>query len=148
MDLADACRYVASRFDYKPDKRSGLSRGRWKILSGSVMRGDCEDFSLTVIALHFGGVAGLVKAIITGAAAMHHVEARNGPHAVGSVGELWFDNWTMRPMPEAEFFVSTGHIYEHRRSAVFVIWKLLGPWAYLAIAVAIGAALYLLAGPA
>jgi hypothetical protein len=63
MNPDDANRKVASRFKYRADPAMG---DPWHILdtSRSTIRGDCEDYALTVLSLiEGGGLFGVLKAL-------------------------------------------------------------------------------------
>lgn len=136
MNVHAAVEFVAKNFVYTPDKKSGAKRGQWKVLSGDKpMKGDCEDFSLTVIDTVFNSVLGPV---FSGKAKIHHVMSSSGPHAVGSIGDLWFDNWTLKAMRKDEFFAQTKHKFVKTYSPVFVAWQLIGVWRYAVIAGVVG----------
>lgn len=119
MNLKDSCQYVSDRFIYKADVK-----GKWSILSGNKMSGDCEDFSLTVMFLHFGGVFRLLFALLTGKAKIWQVNSTGGLHAVGQVNDMFFDNWCMEPVSKEEFIKRTGHKFLKSYNPIYVMFKL------------------------
>jgi hypothetical protein len=121
MALVEACRCVASRFEYRRDKF-----GIWRVMRGRPMRGDCEDFSLTVMHCYYRGWLPMLKAIWRREAKVWTVTAANGRHAVGQIGNLFFDNWTKRPLHEGLFYDETGHKPDKAYHPLYVYWRLTG----------------------
>jgi hypothetical protein len=137
MDLVQACKHVADRFQYKPDRF-----GIWRVMRGNPMKGDCEDFSLTVMHRHFGGWLPMLKAIWCRDAKIWTVRASNGRHAVGQIGDLYFDNWTLRPLREGPFFDETGHRPTKAYHPIYIYWRLTGWFGRVLLAGAPVAALW------
>ena len=115
MLLEDAVSYVSQKFHYKRDKKPFLDLfDHWFIMKerDGKFYGDCEDYSLTV--LWFLCDKSLLKFIwyvlILHRYKLYRLFTISGEaHIVGKVGDLWFDNWTLKAMPKAEFFKYTGH---------------------------------------
>jgi hypothetical protein len=129
MDLVGACQYVASRYEYRCDKL-----GVWRIMRGNPMRGDCEDFALTVMHRYYRGWLPMLKALWTREAKVWTVTATGGRHAVGQIGNLYFDNWTLRPLHEGPFYDETGHHPNKAYHPAYIYWRLTG-WVGRVIAV-------------
>lgn len=75
------------------------NRDKWSILKldRGLYRGDCEDYSLTVLYYLVCNESLLEfwKHLIIGKAKMHYVVTRTGDgHAVLQVGDKYIDNWS------------------------------------------------------
>ena len=141
MSLAEACRYVHERYEYQKDRF-----GRWRVMSGDKLEGDCEDVVLTVMHRHFGGWRKMLRALWSGRAKVWTCLAKTssggtGHHAVGQIGELWFDNWTHRPLHRDQFLAETGHKLNKAYHPLYVFMRLTG-WLPHVVVLALAAALY------
>ncbi|MDF2232163.1 transglutaminase-like cysteine peptidase [Albimonas sp. CAU 1670] len=145
-DLEAAVARVQEAFVYTPDGR----RDRWRILAPDAdgkLRGDCEDFSLTVLADLYGGAWGVLRAlVITREAALWHVETPDDGHAVGELqttsGPYRFDN--VSPVVRtAEGFIASrpNYRWKWRSSPLRIVAKM-----YPLAAFAASAGLVVLAG--
>ncbi len=114
MTPAKAVALVASKFRYTNDKRFIFDL--WFVMrdADGVMKGDCDDFTITCLWEMCGRSLRtfIWKVLITHQYKVHRVKSTNGYHVVGEVDGLWFDNWTLRAMPKAEFFAATGHRHQ------------------------------------
>ena len=94
MDILEAVTAVGAKFVYRKDRIPIFDS--WRVMKdkGGIYVGDCDDFSITCFwHLHY------VKSI------------NDGGHLVGSFQGQWFDNWTKKPLPKADFFRVTKHRY-------------------------------------
>ncbi len=113
MKIQEAISLVNSKFIYTPDLHKWFDR--WRIMhedSDGHMRGDCEDYSLTVMwyACDRRLLRFLWKVIISHEWRLYTAVTRNNAqHAVGYADGLWFDNWSKKALPEKEFFDRTQH---------------------------------------
>lgn len=140
MTLDDACRYVASQFQYKA--RSG---SRMHVMRGSPMRGDCDDFAITVLHRYYGGTWPMLRALARGRAAMWDMTSKDGElHCAGSVGRQWFDNWSLKPLPREQFIAETGHRLDGQLGLFTVLRHLFPCLVWLPIAVPIAALIAML----
>lgn len=140
MSLSKICNDVGEVFQYKKDGFFPI----WRVMKGNPLRGDCEDFSLTVMHRFYGGYKGMLTALWRGHAKVHTVRAVNGKHAVGEINGKFFDNWTKVPLPLDEFIKQTGHKFTKAYHPLYVYWRLTGYFGYLpvvGIAVALGLSL-------
>lgn len=133
MNLKEACKYVADHFEYTPDPK-----GQWRIMQGALMKGDCEDYSLTVLYLFYGSLLKMIWAILKGEARINQVGAagdtsKKGRHAVGSVGKFYFDNWTLQSYTLDRFKEKTRHEFTGGHNRFFVLWKLAGVYGKVAL---------------
>lgn len=91
--LNDIVRETYSRFTYKLDKGED-----YRFLDDrDPITGDCEDFSLTVMRVYFGGVRAAIKALWEGRAYIWHckgigADGKRYGHAVGEISGRFFDN--------------------------------------------------------
>ncbi len=131
--LADVHAAVAAKFEYRADGRVGI----WRVMSGDVLRGDCEDYALTVMHRYYGGWLGMLRAIWRGEAKLWTGDSANGnKHAMGEIGGQWFDNWTAErqqpPMTRDAFIAATGHAPRKVYPPLLVTLRMLG-WGFYAL---------------
>lgn len=115
ITIQEAIQYVSSRFEYTQDKKSFIDP--WFVMKERTgrMQGDCDDYTFTVLWLYFQrSIFKFIFGLLTGKAKIHRVMSKTGWHIVGQVGEVWFDNWTMKPMQKDDFFKATKHQYKKR----------------------------------
>lgn len=107
---------VYNRFTYKSDNGED-----WRFLNDKgQIKGDCEDFSFTVIRMCFGGIKPSIKALLSGEAEMWRCRIRGEGHAVGSIGGFFFDN--------------SGRVYETQKEMRYVdphSWEKFTPFKML-----------------
>lgn len=117
MEINQAIKLVNSKFVYTSDSNS-LPFDEWRVMDEDAqdkLRGDCEDYSLTVLwyVCDRSWWKFLWYVILTHQYRIYHVKTHTGGrHAVGRIGDLWFDNWTKEALPYKEFFNRTNH--EHK----------------------------------
>jgi hypothetical protein len=128
MSLQTAIQTVNTQFVYKSDK-TGLIDS-WKVMKSKEgqMRGDCEDYSLTVMWLYSG--KSLKKFIwrlfISRRYKLHRVKTINDVyHAVGEIDGYFFDNWSMRALHKEEFYTTTKHKHLYSYFMPFTILNFL-----------------------
>lgn len=120
MTIHDAVANVSGRFAYLADTLRWFDS--WRVMPGAaqprtVLRGDCEDFALTVYWLLCGRSLWrfLWRVLVTHEYGLHRCITMAGEaHVVGVHRGLWFDNFTYRALPKAEFLESTGHRLQWR----------------------------------
>jgi len=132
MNLDQAISTVNSQFQYTADPRSFFT-DYWFVMrsQNNVMRGDCDDYSITVLWLLCGGLWQFVwNVLILHRYRLHRVQTRNGEyHVVAQVGDVWFDNWTRRCCSRDQLFAETGHQYRMWYLSPVIAWFML--WGYL-----------------
>ena len=84
------------RYEYKYDAKS---RDRWRVLkpdAEDMFRGDCEDYSLSVLyyVVCRGSWIRFWLSLITFRAQICGCESKSGGHVVLRVGRRYIDNWT------------------------------------------------------
>lgn len=110
---------INEKWEYKFDGR----KDRWHVLDAKdpVIKGDCEDYSLTVLyyVVCDGDWKKFLKMIITGDAQIHFVKTSQGiGHAVMYVKDYgWIDNWSKK-------FIETrsGHLNSFGHKHVKRFW--------------------------
>ncbi|MDF2235399.1 hypothetical protein P2H44_22820 [Albimonas sp. CAU 1670] len=144
--LLEAFEEVRRQFVYRPDGWFD----RWRVMrpqgSPPQLVGDCEDFSLTVLAKVYGGTWPMIRALIfSGKATLWHVETPDGGHAVGELetdlGRFRFDN-VSPVVRSAEGFVSSRphYVWRYRTSPLRLLVKMF-PLGIFAAGVIFAAAL-------
>lgn len=107
---------IGRKFVYLADKPLFLGfLDRWNVMkpdSAGILHGDCDDFSTTSL-WHLCDQSlwkFIWNVLILHRGRYHWMRTMDGElHIAASVGDLWFDNWTRRAVPKAEFFEYTGH---------------------------------------
>ena len=128
MNLSEAVKTVSEKFEYVSDTGSFL-KDRWTVMSerDGKYRGDCEDFSLTIMSMVSGGVLSLLWNLFIGKYSLHFVASgasQSGDHCVGRIGDMWFDNWSLCEMGRDQFFDKTQHRYIKQFSFFIIASKL------------------------
>lgn len=117
MDLSFAVMLVANRFQYRKD--SNLLFDSWSVMrdKNGVFYGDCEDFTLTVFwyMANRNILVFLFNLFFFRYKLIWSITNKGEFHIYGKYGDLCFDNWTKRTLPEDVFLRETGH----RRIMVF-----------------------------
>lgn len=107
----------AKSFEYKYDPELGKS-DTWSIITekdeDGKYRGDCEDFSLTVLyKLKCESLLATLWALVTFQAIIWFVRAKNGGgHAVMSYKGQYIDNWTKRFVSKDVMYAECGHKFK------------------------------------
>jgi hypothetical protein len=126
MELTEAIKRVSDKFVYTADKTGTFMRDNWFVMreQDGKYYGDCEDFSLTVMYLMAGGYLAMLLKLLVGEYKLHMTSSTgaNMDHCVGSIGGVWFDNWTLSGNTRGQFFERTRQVYGNRIS-VFVIFS-------------------------
>ena len=129
MNLEASIKYVSERFEYRADPKFFEYYTVMKDDNG-VMRGDCDDFSVTVIWKVCGSNIWnfIWNVLILHRYRLYFSKAKNNAfHLVGKVGEKYFDNWTYRALDKEEFLKATGHkLYFFIPSPLMIIYLILG----------------------
>jgi hypothetical protein len=123
---------VASKFEYRADPEFIVDY--WYVMRerNGKLKGDCEDFSLTV----FWFLAGknlfvfLWNLLITHKYKVYLVDAVNGSHIIGCYDNLYFDNWTLKALPKEEFFKVTKHKMNFRANVLTMFMPLIFGFIY------------------
>jgi hypothetical protein len=110
-DIKQCVLDVAAKFDYRQDP--DFLFDYWYVMKerNGKLKGDCEDFSLTV----FWFLAGknlfkfLWHLLIKHDYKLYIVDSLNGRHVIGCYDDLYFDNWTLKALPKEQFFRVTKH---------------------------------------
>lgn len=134
MQIDQAIYQVSANFQYTPDTKGLLGkRESWHVMTSTdgSYYGDCEDFALTIMWLHSDCnlLLFLWRLLINGKYKMHAVASTGGTgkvdHAVGSIDDVWFDNYTNKGYSFFTFIDATGHAYIHKISPFTAFSKLL-----------------------
>jgi len=98
---------INDKFKYKFDD----ANDKWTIMAGQELRGDCEDYSLTVL-FHVVCNKSWIKfwqKLIFGNAKLCYVTTHSGEgHAVLKVGRAYIDNWS-KEWVELDIMEDFGH---------------------------------------
>lgn len=110
--LKDAVFQVASKFRYKSDALTIADS--WRIMKeqNGTLTGDCDDFAITCFWYYSNKdlLKFLWNVMITHKYKLYRAKTAKGEyHIVGSVDDLWFDNWTQEPLSKNEFLYQTKH---------------------------------------
>jgi hypothetical protein len=129
MELVEAIKRVSDKFVYTADKSGSFLKDNWFVMSemDGKYHGDCEDFSLTIMYLVAGSYLKMLWKILTGEYKLHMVDSvgKGMDHCAGSIGDIWFDNWTMQGNTREEHFKRTKHLYGNKISVFVVFSKLM-----------------------
>lgn len=106
---------VNKKFKWVSDRKSDDMLDSWRICrtdSEGNLIGDCEDYSLTVIFEYYDRdwKKFIWFYLILGRFMIYTTKTENGTwHAITRHGDVYFDNWTKRPLDRNMFFKQTGH---------------------------------------
>jgi hypothetical protein len=101
MDNRNVVREFSRKFVWNPDRKMFGKEDCWSILEPDetgLYKGDCEDFALTCMFLiENKNISSLAhKLFITKQFKLFRCNTINGEsHIVGSIGNQWFDNFSM-----------------------------------------------------
>lgn len=130
MDIREAVKIVAEKFQYKADNLKLYDSWRVMKLKDDKFAGDCDDFSITCFWYYSDCRLGkfLWNLLVTHKYKLYRVRTTHGEaHVVGCVDDLWFDNFTKKAVPKEEFFETTKHKMLMRYfSPIFAIFLLIG----------------------
>lgn len=142
-DLDTAIAQITPRYEYKADGPVAT----WRILRGERLRGDCEDYVLTVMHRRYGGFMPMLSAILRREARVWTGEARSGGrHAMGEISGMFFDNNCHPSSRRVEFEATTGNALRRPYSPAYVCWRLSGWYGLGAMAAGLGTIGWLLLG--
>jgi hypothetical protein len=131
MNVIEAAKFVGSRFKYTSDPKSIFDP--WFVMRerNGIMRGDCDDFTLTVIwyVCDQNIWKFIWNVMILHKYQMHRVRA-TGYHLVGTAEGLWFDNFTREAMPRDEFFARTKHRHLYIYPSFVMIFPLIAGYFF------------------
>ena len=126
MNPIDANERVAARFEYRQDRGFG---DPWRILDTkrSIIRGDCEDYALTVLSLiEGGGFFGVLGALwakrtsiwfcIDPQGDRHHVLEYRKAGMVDNQAKRW---------EERRWYESKGYRFKHRQPFAVCLFRLI-----------------------
>lgn len=129
MNLDDAVKYVADRFQYRRDPKWFEF---WTVMKerDGVMIGDCDDFSLTVIwkLCEENFLKFIWNVLILHRYRFYWSKASSNEwHIIGYAQNRYFDNWSKRAMNKEDFLSLTRHkIYVFIPSPLIVIYMFTG----------------------
>lgn len=128
MNINDAVDYVGKRFIYQKDPK--VWGDTWHVLKlkDNQFKGDCDDFALTCFWYYSNQSIAkfLFHLLITHKYKLYRCkDVNNGWHVVGSVDDLWFDNWTKEALPREDFFAKTKHTIKMRYLSIMFVWFLI-----------------------
>lgn len=130
MNIKDAVNYVTDRFVYKTDPKMWGDSWRVMPLYNEEFKGDCDDFAITCFwyVSKQNLFVFLLHLLITHKYALYRCKTVNNEwHIVGRLGDLWFDNWSLKAMPKSEFFDYTLHTVRMRYvSPIIALFLLIG----------------------
>lgn len=118
MNIEEAVAKIGIRFRYKSDKKTVIDS--WRAMEPEEdghMYGDCDDFAITSLWYHADRNKWkfALHVLITGKYKLYKCTTATGvDHIIGSVGDLYFDNWTRAALPKDKFFAATGHKIDYR----------------------------------
>lgn len=123
-DIVACAKYVGEKFVYKYDKKGFLDQ--WFVMKDrdGKFYGDCDDFTITTLWYYYGCslIAFIWNVIIMHNCKIYKVHTvSEGPHLVGCVNGMYFDNWTREALPRDQFFAKTQH-QNPRRLFAFNYW--------------------------
>jgi len=103
---------INEKFSYKYDD----AYDKWKIMAGQQLRGDCEDYALTVlfnVVCNRSWFSFWQKLIFGNAKLTYCITKTNEGHAVLRVGDNYIDNWTKKWVP-LEGMENLGHKFHDK----------------------------------
>lgn len=99
MKLKRALEKISSRFTYKEDTFKSDYFDSWRVMDDSLDRlyGDCDDYAMTVLYEYYKTPWDFfLNVIVLRKAKLYQAETMNGTkHIVASIGNKYFDNWTL-----------------------------------------------------
>lgn len=124
-NIKECVDFVASKFSYKYDKKFFIDQ--WFVMKDKdgKFHGDCDDFTITVLWYYYGCslLSFVWNVLIARNAKVYKLTAANGePHLVGNIGDIWFDNWSLKALPKEEFFMITKHNLDLFQHNFFTMW--------------------------
>ena len=129
MNIHDACAYLKPRFVYRSDPKNVIGDS-WRVMRevDGKMYGDCDDYTFTAFWLHSDRklTRFLWRVFVSGDYQALFAKAPDGTsHLVGTVDNLWFDNWAKEPLQRGDFLKRTGHVITRRASLRVIGWQML-----------------------
>ena len=128
MKVQDAVKLVADKFNYSPDTKTLGDSWRVMPLTNNKFIGDCDDFAITCFwyISNKNIFTFLFHLLITHKYAVYRCKTINDEwHIVGRLDNLWFDNWTLKPLTKEQFINQTKHTITMRYIAPTIAWFLL-----------------------
>ena len=127
MDIKKAVKYVGDNFVYESDPK--VLGDTWQVLKmkDGKFTGDCDDFSLTCFWFYSDKKLSkfLFHLLVTHRYKLYRCKTIYGEwHVIGSVDDLWFDNWTREALPKEQFFAKTKHDVKMRYLSFMFLWFL------------------------
>lgn len=126
MKIETAVKSVADKFMYLADLPAFMYFwDYWFVMPerDNKLFGDCEDFTLTCFWYYADKNLWrfLWNLLVTHRYRVYRVMTiNNEPHLIGSVDDLWFDNWTLTAIPKLDFFEVTKHKLQKQIYAPFM----------------------------
>lgn len=121
MDSKIAIKYVNDHYTYVSDEKNYNFREAWVVMKEPPFKGDCEDYSLTVL-YHIAdkSIFKLLWLILTFQAAIIGCKSPDGGgHAVLRYKNLYIDNWQKR-LVSIEFLKNRG--YKFNNLIFYIHW--------------------------
>lgn len=127
-NIKECVEFVSSRFSYKSDKDFFIDQ--WFVMKDKNGRfyGDCDDFVVTVLWYYYGCsiLSFIWNVLIKHDCKIFRVKTSTGEyHIIGSVNNLFFDNWTLKALSEQEFYSITKHKKLYRMNILHMWSKFL-----------------------
>jgi hypothetical protein len=130
MSIDNAVKYVADRFKWSKDGK--MLGDSWRVmpLVNNKFTGDCDDFAITCFwyLSNKNIFTFLLHLLITHKYALYRCKTiGNEWHIVGRYKNLWFDNWTLKPLPKEQFIIETKHSIRMRYiSPIIALYLIIG----------------------
>lgn len=126
MNSSDANRKVADRFQYRKDSTLG---DPWKILDTkrSVIRGDCEDYALTVLSLiEGGGFLGVLGALWSKRASIWFcIDPQGDAHHVLEYRKAGLVDNQTRQWEDRNWYKDRRYRFKHRQPFVVCLFRMI-----------------------
>ena len=127
-NIKECVDFVASKFEFKFDKKFFIDQ--WFVMKDKdgKFRGDCDDFTITVLWYYYGCslLSFIWNVLVKHDCKIIRVKTSTGEfHIIGSVDGLFFDNWSLKALPEEDFFNRTKHNKLSRYNVFTMLGKLL-----------------------
>lgn len=111
MDIKEAVKEVALRFEYKEDNKF---IDTWSVMreKRGKLKGDCDDFALTCVwyACDRNIFKFIWHVLILHRYRFYKCKTYKGVnHLIGYAQGKWFDNWTLEALDKDQFLVRTQH---------------------------------------
>ena len=126
VTMIQAVDEVKDAFEYTPDETRHGKRDSWYIMKQKPYKGDCEDFSLTVLYKLCGeNLFALLMQLLFGSAKLHYTTYYGVGHAVLEYRGMFTDNIQQKWVSKKEL-LADGYIFPVRFAYLWgeSYWKL------------------------